>query len=547
MRPSAETRPAANGSLTLATCSMPATLARADSTPARKLVSCSPAGAANTATAVPPAAAGNRSSRSVIAWALSLFGAVKSSRNAPPKLPARATTTAAITVQAPIVVHGLRALVSPMRWMTRFTLRDPFGAAALVWSRRSRSWRFPSGSEESSGLGGAFVDWSASTWQDGDQRQAEVADLLEQAVQRGLVDDRAVEDGGAVGLVAEAQPVEPGGPAVVEVAREADLVLPRLVPAACRCLGVVHEAERRSGCGELGSPHLVIQVVISRRERPPTSGGWQTRARSLKMRGRDAPSAAWLRPAGSGRGPRARGATPPRVGWGFIALYALAYMSTCLLFLAPLLVTLALKINSLVGIDRAPNSLALVAGVGALLAMFANPFFGKLSDRTSSRFGMRRPWMVTGLVGGSLGILVVALAPNIAVVLVGWCMAQLFFNALLAVQVAVLPDQVPTAQRGMVAGILGVCVPVASVVGTFVVKVVNGNQVAMFLAPCAIAGFFILLFAVRLERSPAGQRGQAAPGRCGSSCARSTSTRARARTSPGPSSAGSCSSWPTRS
>ena len=65
-----------------------------------------------------------------------------------------------------------------------------------------------------------------------------------------------------------------------------------------------------------------------------------------------------------------------------------------------LLVSLALKVNSLVGIEQAPNSLALVAGVGALLAMFANPFFGKLSDRTSSRLGMRRPWMVIGLVGG---------------------------------------------------------------------------------------------------------------------------------------------------
>ncbi len=64
---------------------------------------------------------------------------------------------------------------------------------------------------------------------------------------------------------------------------------------------------------------------------------------------------------------------------------------------------------------------------------------------------------------GSGGILVVALAPNVAMVLVGWCIAQVFFNALLAAVVAVLADQVPTAQRGMVAGVLGVCVPVASV------------------------------------------------------------------------------------
>ena len=70
-----------------------------------------------------------------------------------------------------------------------------------------------------------------------------------------------------------------------------------------------------------------------------------------------------------------------------------------------------MKVDSLGGIERAPDSLALVAGTGALLAMLGNPFFGKMSDRTSSQLGIRRPWMVIGLVGGSLGILIVALAP----------------------------------------------------------------------------------------------------------------------------------------
>jgi MFS family permease len=193
--------------------------------------------------------------------------------------------------------------------------------------------------------------------------------------------------------------------------------------------------------------------------------------------------------------------TPPRsrVGWGFIALYTAAYMGACLLFLAPLLVTLALKVNSLVGIDRAPGSLSLVAGVGAAVSIFGNPFAGRMSDRTTSRWGMRRPWMVAGLAGGTIGILVVAVAPSIAVVLIGWCIAQLFFNALLAAMVAVLPDQVPAGQRGLVAGILGICLPIASVTGTFVVQLFAGSRLAMFLAPCAIGGFFIVLFAATLK------------------------------------------------
>src|SRR5580693_6262169 len=188
-----------------------------------------------------------------------------------------------------------------------------------------------------------------------------------------------------------------------------------------------------------------------------------------------------------------------RVGWGFISLYTLAYMSTNLLFLAPVLVTLALKVDSLVGNQRAPASLALVAAAGALLAMVANPFFGKLSDRTASPLGMRRPWMIAGLAVGSVGIGIVALAPSIPVVLVGWCTAQLFFNALLVTMVAVLPDQVPSVQRGLISGVLGVCTPIASVCGTFVVKLFAGSLLAMFLAPCAIGGLFVLLFAVTLN------------------------------------------------
>lgn len=190
---------------------------------------------------------------------------------------------------------------------------------------------------------------------------------------------------------------------------------------------------------------------------------------------------------------------PCRVGWGFIWLYTLAYMGTVLLFLSPLLVTLALKVNSLVGTERAPDSLALITTVGTLLALVANPFFGRMSDRTSSRWGMRRPWMVVGLLGGSLGVFLVALAPNTSVVLIGWCAAQLFFNALLAALVAVLPDQVPVAQRGLVSGVLGVCLPIASVTGTFLVQLFTGNQIAMFMVPCALGGSCIMIFVATLR------------------------------------------------
>lgn len=169
------------------------------------------------------------------------------------------------------------------------------------------------------------------------------------------------------------------------------------------------------------------------------------------------------------------------------------------MFQAPILVTLPLKIKALVGIDAAPSSLGLVAGIGALLAIFANPFFGRMSDRTTSRLGMRRPWLLGGLVGGSLGILVIAMAPNVAVVLLGWCIAQVSFNALLAAQSAVIPDQVPVEQRGFVSGLVGMSLPIAAVGATFLVNLFTGNELLMLLVPSAIGGFFVVLFAATLR------------------------------------------------
>ncbi|MGS0688726.1 MFS transporter [Nakamurella sp. GG22] len=184
-----------------------------------------------------------------------------------------------------------------------------------------------------------------------------------------------------------------------------------------------------------------------------------------------------------------------RVGPAFIGLYAAAYMGLWLALLAPILLTLPLKITSLVGAEDAPIALSLVAGVGALLAMFGNPFFGKLSDRTISTFGMRRPWMLIGLIGGAAGLLITAVAPNIPIVALGWAIAQLSFNALLAAEVAVIADQVVEEQRGTVSGILGICLPIAMVVGAFVVQLVAPlGQVAMFLFPVVVAAVPILAF-----------------------------------------------------
>lgn len=188
----------------------------------------------------------------------------------------------------------------------------------------------------------------------------------------------------------------------------------------------------------------------------------------------------------------------PRVGWGFITLHALAYTGTWLALLTPVLVTIALKVRHLEP-QAAASSLSLVLGFGAFFALIGNPLFGRLSDRTTSRFGMRRPWLVGGILCGGAALLMIATAQSIVVVLIGWCLAQLAFNAVLAAVIAVLPDQIPPDQRGTVAGVMGVCLPLGQVCGTFLVQSVSGSMLLMFALPAVIGIAAVLPFALILR------------------------------------------------
>jgi len=93
---------------------------------------------------------------------------------------------------------------------------------------------------------------------------------------------------------------------------------------------------------------------------------------------------------------------PPRASRRFIALYGLATFGFWMAVMTPVIVTMALKVNQLAP-DSKESTLAWVLGIGAFVAMIANPVAGLFSDRTRSRFGMRRPWLVGGALLGLAG------------------------------------------------------------------------------------------------------------------------------------------------
>jgi MFS family permease len=172
------------------------------------------------------------------------------------------------------------------------------------------------------------------------------------------------------------------------------------------------------------------------------------------------------------------------------AAVVLANVGVFAAWLGPIQVLLA-KQSDAIAPGNKEFVFGLVTGVGAAVSVVANPLFGALSDRTASRWGRRVPWVFGGAIGGAIGLLVLAGAGAVAWMLLGWCLVQLFCNALLAAITAAIPDRVPKLQRGVVGGWVALAQTLGALVGVGLATAVGGVGVG-YLA-CAV---FLLISVV---------------------------------------------------
>ncbi len=182
----------------------------------------------------------------------------------------------------------------------------------------------------------------------------------------------------------------------------------------------------------------------------------------------------------------------------FIAGLLFAQFVFFVALLGPAIIGIAVKLQSITTEAERTQAVGLVFGVGALFAVIGNVLFGRLSDRTTSRWGRRRPWIVGGTVVMTLAFVLIAQAQTVPMVLVGWCLAQLGANAALAPFIATISDQVPKAQRASVSALLGISQNVAILAGTFLAQVLATQLSVLFVVPSVVAIGAMLLFAVIL-------------------------------------------------
>lgn len=188
---------------------------------------------------------------------------------------------------------------------------------------------------------------------------------------------------------------------------------------------------------------------------------------------------------------------------GYVFWLLAAQVVFFIALLGPAVVGIGIKIQSLVDAGEiaqngATGAAAVLGGFGALFATVANVVFGRLSDRTTSRFGRRRVWVVAGTVLMTIAFAVMALAPTLLVATVGWSLAQLGANMTLAPFIATIADQVPRFQRGKITASLGIAQNVGIFGGTYVAQAFADQLFIMFVGPSILAIVVMVVFAVVL-------------------------------------------------
>ncbi|MEU5762954.1 MFS transporter [Nocardia sp. NPDC047648] len=153
------------------------------------------------------------------------------------------------------------------------------------------------------------------------------------------------------------------------------------------------------------------------------------------------------------------GSSARQVSRRWIAAFALAWLGIWMAQLTSFQLILPSQLNTSLGIgtilrqdnwQRSVADFGLISGIAAVCSAVAFPVAGTLSDRTTSRFGRRRPWIVAGSLVFSAALAVLATQHTTTGIALCWSMVIIGFSIACASLTAMIGDQVPTSQRGVV-------------------------------------------------------------------------------------------------
>lgn len=140
----------------------------------------------------------------------------------------------------------------------------------------------------------------------------------------------------------------------------------------------------------------------------------------------------------------------------WIAAFATAWMGVWMGQLGPFRVQLPLQVSAATGEAEAWTDAVLafgvVSGIAGAFLIVTYPLAGYLSDRTTLRWGRRRPWVAGGALLFAGSLVALGMVEGFVLLTVFWTLALVGFSAAGAALTALIADVVPVRQRGAIAG-----------------------------------------------------------------------------------------------
>ncbi|NUO58794.1 MAG: MFS transporter [Hamadaea sp.] len=147
-----------------------------------------------------------------------------------------------------------------------------------------------------------------------------------------------------------------------------------------------------------------------------------------------------------------------------------------------------------------------ISGVAGLFALVAYPLTGALSDRTTSRFGRRRPWIAVGTLLFAVSLVVLGAQTGVVAVGVWWTLALIGFCVLTAALTATISDQVPVGQRGFVSGWISAPQAIGTILGLLLVTTIFTGRLRGYTTVAVLLVALVLPFLLRTPDAALRQR-----------------------------------------
>ena len=149
-------------------------------------------------------------------------------------------------------------------------------------------------------------------------------------------------------------------------------------------------------------------------------------------------------------------------------------------FLLPLL--MPADVARLVGETQKGAYLGWLAGASALIPLLLPPFLGAWSDR----IGKRMVFLLSGTVVNIAGLVVMLMAGNFALYVIGYLLVQLGNAVASSPYTALIPDVVPQNERGRASGVMGFFQLFSQIAGGLTAFALGGSRDGQYLAIIAV-------------------------------------------------------------